>query len=116
MSDLRYAKLAKLLVEYSCELKKGENVFIDVADVPELMAIELVRATRKAGANPIVETRHSRVVRELIKGTTDDHAKLTRDVELYRMKKVQAYIAIRGAENTSELGDVPPKVLSLIHI
>ena len=111
MSDPRYAKLAKLLVEYSCELKKGENVFIDVADIPELMAIELIRATRKAGASPFVETRHSRVVRELIKETTDGHAKLTRDVELYRMKKVQAYIAIRGAENTSELGDVPPKVM-----
>ena len=27
------------------------------------------------------------------------------------MKKVQAYIAIRGAENTSELSDVPPKVM-----
>lgn len=111
MSDPRYAKLAKLLVEYSCELKKGENVFIDVSDIPEVMAIELVRAARKAGANPIVETRHSRLVRELVKGTTDSHAKLTRDVELYRMKKVQAYIAIRGAENTSELSDVTPKVM-----
>ena len=100
MSDPRYDKLAKLLVEYSCALKKGESVFIDVADIPDRMTIALVRAARKVGANPIVETRRSRVVRELVKGTTDSHAKLTRDVELYRMKKVQAYIAIRGAENT----------------
>ena len=111
MSDPRYDKLAKLLVEYSCALKKGESVFIDVADIPDRMTIALVRAARKVGANPIVETRQSRVVRELVKGTTDSHAKLTRDVELYRMKKVQAYIAIRGAENTSELSDVPPKVM-----
>ena len=111
MSDPRYDKLAKLLVEYSCALKKGESVFIDVADIPDRMTIALVRAARKVGANPIVETRQSRVVRELVKGTTDSHAKLTRDVELQRMKKVQAYIAIRGAENTSELSDVPPKVM-----
>ena len=111
MSDPRYDKLAKLLVEYSCALKKGESVFVDVADIPDRMTIALVRAARKVGVNPIVETRQSRVVRELVKGTTDSHAKLTRDVELHRMKKVQAYLDIRGAENTSELSDVPPKVM-----
>jgi len=111
MSDPRYDKLAKLLVEYSCELKKGEAVFIDVSDIPDRMAIALVRAARKVGALPLVETRQSRVVRELVKGTNDDHAKLTCGVELHRMKKVQAYIAIRGAENTSELRDVTPKVM-----
>ena len=87
MSDPRYDKLAKLLVEYSCALKKGESVFVDVADIPDRMTIALVRAARKVGVNPIVETRQSRVVRELVKGTTDSHAKLTRDVELHRMKK-----------------------------
>jgi len=109
MSDPRYADLAKLLVEYSCGLKKSESVFIDVSDIPDRMTIALIRAARKVGATPLVETRQSRVMRELVKGTNDAHAKLTRDVELYRMKKVQAYIAIRGAENTSELSDVPPK-------
>ena len=111
MSDPRYDKLAKLLVEYSCALKKGESIFIDVSDIPDRMTIALIRAVRKVGGIPLAETRQSRVMRELVKGTGDAHAKLTRDVELYRMKKVQAYIAIRGAENTSELSDVPPKVM-----
>ena len=111
MNDPRYYKLAKLLVGYSCALKNGENVFIDVADIPDRMTVALVRAARSLGANPIVEVRQPRVVRELIKGTNEKHSKLTKDVELYRMKKVHAYIAIRGAENTSELSDVPPKVM-----
>ena len=111
MSDPRYNKLAKSLVEYSCELKKGEAVFIDVADIPDRMTIALIRATRKVGGIPLVETRQSRVVRESLRGSNDAHAKIVKDVELYRMKKVQAYIAIRGAENTSELSDVPPKVM-----
>ena len=111
MNDPRYAELAKLLVEYSCGLKKGESVFIDVSDIPDRMTIALIRAARKVGATPLVETRQSRVMRELVKGTNAAHAKLTCDVELYRMKKVQAYIAIRGAENTSELSDVPPKMM-----
>ncbi|SVC42489.1 uncharacterized protein METZ01_LOCUS295343, partial [marine metagenome] len=84
MSDPRFDKLAKLLVEYSCGLKKGESVFIDVSDIPDRMTIALIRAARKARAIPLVETRQSRVMRELVKGTSDAHAKMTRDVELYR--------------------------------
>ena len=53
MSDPRYDKLAKLLVEYSCGLKKGESVFIDVADIPDRMTIALIRAARKVGSRSL---------------------------------------------------------------
>ena len=66
MNDPRYAELAKLLVEYSCGLKKGESVFIDVSDIPDRMTIALIRAVRKVRAIPLVETRQSRVLRELV--------------------------------------------------
>src|SRR5262249_51416322 len=63
MTDPRYTKLAKLLVEYSTALKKGDRVLLDMIDVPDEFTIELVRAARKAGAIPLVETRHTRVGR-----------------------------------------------------
>ena len=113
MSDPRYDKLAKLLVEYSCALKKGEGVFIDLSDVPDGMAVALLRAVRKSGGVPLIEMRHPRVLREALRGTNEKHAALVRDVELNRMKKVQAYIAIRGADNASELSDVPGKTMQL---
>src|SRR5213594_2450132 len=102
MTDARYKKLAKLLVEYSTELKKGDRVLLDMIDVPDEFTIELMRAARKVGAIPIVEVRHTRVTREIIRDTNDHHASLVRDLELARMKKVQAYIAIRGTENANE--------------
>ena len=113
MSDPRYDKLAKLLVEYSCALKKGEGVFIDLSDVPDGMAVALLRAVRKSGGVPLIEMRHPRVLREALRGTDEKHAALVRDVELNRMKKVQAYIAIRGADNASELSDIPGKTMQL---
>ncbi len=97
MTDPRFAKLAKLLIEYSCRMKRGERVLIEAIDVPDEFAVELMRAARKVGAIPIVEVRHSRVTREIIRGTDDKHAPVVRDIELARMKSVQAYIAIRGA-------------------
>lgn len=107
MNDIRYSKLAELLVRYSCDLKKGENVLLDLIDVPDDMGVALIRAVRDVGANPIVEARHSRYIREMQRGTHEAHARLVRDIEMSRMKRMQAYIAIRGAHNASESSDVP---------
>jgi aminopeptidase len=107
MTDPRYTQLAKLLVEYSTALKKGDRILLDMMDVPDDFTIELIRAARKAGAIPVVETRHTRVGRELLLGTGRPQAELARDLELFRMKRMQAYIAVRGSENASENADVP---------
>ncbi len=107
MTDPRYTKLANLLVEYSTALKKGEKILLDLMDVPDEFSIELIRATRKAGAIPLIEVRHTRINREVLMGTDENHAKLVRDVEMFRMRKVQAYIAIRGSANANESSDVP---------
>src|ERR1041385_3274767 len=113
MTDPRYAKLAKLLVEYSTALKKGDRVLLDMIDVPDDFTIELMRAARHVGAIPLVEVRHTRITREVLRGTDVRHASLVRDVEMFRMKKVQAYIAIRGSANASETADVDRERMAL---
>ncbi|HTI68472.1 MAG TPA: aminopeptidase [Candidatus Limnocylindria bacterium] len=113
MSDPRFAKLAKLLIEYSCSMKSGENVFLDMFDVPDEMTVELMRAARAVGAAPLVETRHGRVVREVQRDTDETHAGLVKDIEMARMRKMNAYIAIRGAYNASENSDIPSEKLKL---
>jgi len=106
MTDPRLAKLAKLLVEYSTALKKGERVLVEAIDVPDEFTIELVRAVRKVGAIPLVEVRHTRVSREMLLETNETQAGLIRDIEMFRMRKVQAYMAIRGSANANENADV----------
>lgn len=113
MTDPRYTRLAKLLVSYSVELKKGDHILLDMIDVPDEFAIELMRAARAAGAIPLIEVRHTRITREIMRGTTEAHAALVREVELNRMKKMQAYIAIRGSANASEASDVPSDLMAL---
>ena len=113
MTDPRYTKLAKLLVGYSTALKKGDRILLDMIDVPDEFTIELIRTARAAGALPFVETRHTRVGREMLRGSNPPHATIVRDVELFRMKKMDAYIAIRGSENASENADVPSERMSM---
>jgi aminopeptidase len=106
MTDPRYSKLASLLVNYSTELKKDERILLDMVDVPDEFTVELIRAVRAVGATPFVETRHTRVGREQLLGMTEAQAADVRDLEMFRMKKMQAYIAIRGADNMNENSDV----------
>jgi len=113
MTDPRYIKLARLLVEYSTALKKGDRVLLDMIDVPDEFTVELVRAARSAGAVPIVEVRHTRVSRELLRETNADHARLVRDIELARMRRMHAYIAIRGSANANENADVAADRMAL---
>jgi aminopeptidase len=113
MTDPRYSRLARLLVTYSTQLEQGDRVLLDLTDTPDEFAVELMRAARAVGAVPLIEVRHSRIVREVQRDTNPQHAAAVRDVELHRMKKVQAYIAIRGSANVSENADVPGKLQSL---
>ena len=113
MTDPRITKLARLLVEYSTELKRGDTALLDMIDVPDEFTVELMRAVRKVGATPLVEVRHSRVTREVMRHTNEQHAALVRDLEMFRMKRVQSYIAIRGSFNINEGSDVPSDRMSL---
>ena len=113
MTDPRYQKLARLLVEYSTQLKKGDHVLLDVIDVPDEFSVELIRAARAAGTTPVVEVRHTRINREILRDTTPQHARLMCDLDLARMKKMQAYIAIRGSANASENADVASDRMAL---
>jgi aminopeptidase len=106
MPDPRITRLAELLVTHSTRLEPGEHVLIEGFDVPEDIVIELVRAARRVGAHPHVALRNNRVMRALIVDAAEDNLAAWGDIDLYRMKKMQGYIGVRGSLNVSELGDI----------
>src|ERR1043166_8797340 len=114
MPDPRFEKLAKVLVEYSTRLKRNENVLIEAFDVPDEMTIALIRAARKAGAVPFTQIQRAPISRELAIEASDQQLNLMAAHELARMKKMHAYIAIRGSHNITELSDVPVDKLKLV--
>src|SRR6266516_1642653 len=113
MHDARFDDLAKLLVEYSIRLKRNETVLIEAFDVPDEMTIALIRAARKAGGMPFVQVYHARVNRALALEASDKQLRLLASHELARMKKMDAYIAVRGSNNITELSDVPVDTMKL---
>src|SRR5438094_4102274 len=114
MHDERFDKLARLLVEYSIRLRRNETVLIEAFDIPDDMTVALVRAVRKAGGVPFAQTYQTRVNRALALEASDRQLNLMASHELARMKKMNAYIAMRGSNNITELSDVPPDKMKLI--
>ena len=114
MHDARFDKLAKLLVEYSTRLKRNEKVLIEAFDVPDEMTIALIRAARKVGAIPFVQIQRAQVNREIALKALDRQLSLAARHELARMKKMDAYIALRGSNNITELSDVPVDKMQLM--
>ena len=114
MHDIRFDNLAKLLVEYSIRLKRNENVLIEVFDIPDEMTVALIRAVRKSGGVPFVQTQHARVNRALALEASERQLNLLASHELARMRKMNAYIAVRGSNNITELSDVPTEKMELL--
>jgi aminopeptidase len=114
MSDPRFDSLAKVLVGHSTKLKSGEKVLIDVSETPEDFVIALIRAVRTAKAEPFVVLHSNRVSRELMLGVTGSQAETMAEIDLARLKKVQAYIAVRGSHNIAETADVPQERAALL--
>ena len=114
MHDPRFDKLAELLVEYSINLRPKENVLIETFDVPDEMTIAAIKAVRNAGGTPFAQIQRSRVSRALALGATERQLSMAATHELNRMKRMHAYVAIRGSNNITELSDVPVSQLKLV--
>ena len=109
MTDARIEKLAKNLVNYSCDLKKGEKILIEAKGIDYMLVNAIIKEVYAVGAFPFVEIYDNRVSRELLLGETEEYAKLKAKYDGYRMAEMDAYIGIRGGENCNEFSDVPEK-------
>ncbi len=113
MTDPRITQLAQALIRHSCRVQPGENVLLDLIDTPEEIGIELIRAVRSVGGVPHINLRRSRITAEMFSGATEAQYSLIAELELAQMQKMQAYIAIRGSDNSFENSAVPADAMHL---
>jgi len=111
--DSRFEKLASILVNYSCRLKKGEKVQIDINGADENMAVALVKEVYKAGGLPFVRMNNAKVTRAVLNGMTKELAETMARYDCMSMSEMQAYIAVRGGNNAFETSDVDKEKIQL---
>ena len=114
MHDPRIDSLARQLVQYSTKVKKGERVLLDIYDAPNSIAVALIRAVVAAKAHPIIKLHDAVVTRELMRHADADTYAMLCGNNLALMKEVDAYIAVRGSHNITEMADVPAEKMKLV--
>ncbi len=102
-----YLKLAKVLCSHSTKIVSGEHVLLDLWETPVEMAEALIDEISARGAFAHVEIGDSRISRKLAISSGGNRLAVESDCSLYKMKKMNAYIAIRGASNIFEKSDIP---------
>ncbi len=72
----------------------------------------LIQEAYAVGAQPLVVLRDNAVQRALLLGGTAQTWDLEAKLDGQRMREMDAYIAIRGGENSYETADVPPEKMA----
>ncbi len=109
--DPRILKLAENLVSYSLKLQPGEKVLIDTTIGDTRLARALVDASFKIGAVPFVNYVDNVVLRKLLQAPNADMWQTRAKADGALMEMMDAYVAIRGHENATELSDVPGEAI-----
>ncbi|MFN3821150.1 MAG: aminopeptidase [bacterium] len=108
MRDERHTKLACLLLDYSVEVKPGENLYLEVKgkETLDLAKRVLEEATLRGIATFWFYSDES-LLRQFLKSATEEQMKRLAEIHLEVMKRCQAYIGLRGSDNPFDLADVP---------
>ncbi|MFH0837256.1 MAG: aminopeptidase [Candidatus Aenigmatarchaeota archaeon] len=113
MTDERIKKLAKLVVEHSVFVKKGENVMISSGTEAVPFIRELYKQVLLKGAFPFVNIGFQGASYIYYKYATDAQLKKFPDVTFASIKKMDKYIGIGADYNTRELTNIDPKKIAL---
>ena len=113
MIDSRLKQLCNTLVNYSMNVQKGERVLIENFDCPEELSMQLIKEVYEAGGVPFCTMRSARVQRALLLNATKQQIEDMTRYDAGMMQDMQAYVAFRGALNTSEHADVDDVKLSM---
>jgi aminopeptidase len=112
--DQRITTLAENLVNYSCQVKTGDKVYIHYTGAATRpLAKALVQAVYAAGGLPFIHYTDPQLQRLQIMECTKEQMELMAQVDALEMSNMDCYIAVRGTDNVSELSDVPADRMAL---
>ena len=112
MVDPRVSKLARLLVEYSIALKKGQTVLINGNAVAAPLIRECYRQALRAGAFPETNVGIDGLSEVFYKEASDEQLSFVSPFRKFRTERIDAYIGIWGDTNTRATTGCDPKKMA----
>lgn len=112
--DERIKKLAHNLVNYSVAVTPGDKVYIQyIGEATEDLARQLIKEVYRAGGIPFPHYVSQRVLRELLLQCTKEQIEFMGEINAKEMEEMDCYIGVRGADNATELADVPGEKMQI---
>ena len=112
MNNPFYTKLAKLAINYSTDIKKGDRVFISglalAKDLFQALYVEVI----KAGGHPFLLVGIEGTQELNYKYASEEQLQYVDPVIKKAIKEFDSYIEISGDYNTRKLSMVDPKLIS----
>lgn len=110
--DLRTQRLAKLIVDYSLKVKKGENVVISGSAEAQDFIAALYKEVILRGAHPMLKVNIPGLSHFFYKFASKEQIEKFPDHFDYMVKKAQKYIGISTESNTREMTDIAPEKIT----
>lgn len=113
MGDIRLNKLAKLLVNYSTKVKKGDFVFISCNDVAKPWVVEVAKEAIKAGAHVEYSLDNEDVNETILKNSNEEQLLWGSHLNKHMLSEADVWLTAWGTRNTKMNSNIDPKKLQL---
>lgn len=100
MKDPRLNKLAKLLVNYSAEVKKGDFVLVGCEDIAQPWMVEVVKEAIKAGAHVETILGSHEVGAAKLKYSSNEQLEEENFIQKVALEKADVWLTAWGTKNT----------------
>lgn len=106
--------LANTIINYSLAIKEGEKILIEVnGEGTDVMLNALINETLKAKATPFWNRIDDDILSDFIKNASEDAIASWASIHHSVMESMNAYVSVRGPNNTYELSSIPGSQMAL---
>ncbi len=110
MRDKRNEILARQLLDYSLEMKKGEVLYLEVKGKETLeLGKQVIRIATEMGVTTFWYYNDESLIRQWLLSATDEMLTTQAEMHLKLMQRADGYIGLRGSDNPFDLADIDPK-------
>ncbi|MFZ5353430.1 MAG: aminopeptidase [Bacillota bacterium] len=116
MIDSRHSKMAKVLVEYSLSIKKGDYFIISGNDISIPLIREVYKEALLKGALPEVLVMDEQLLELKLKYGNEEQLGFTSPVYSHIMENCDAFLRIGGSYHTKSLQNYDSSKISLMEV
>ncbi len=106
MHDPRLNKLARLIVDYSLDVKPGLEVCLQASDLAKPLVRECYREALRAGAHPTVRVAIDGIQEIFLKEAAEEQLSYISPLVWTRIEKTDRFLNILGGHNTKSLTNI----------